>query len=197
MRYSLLLPTAVVAGGLALGCADQQSPAAPAEPAAPSLRAERIAPAFAGLLLGADASNSLLVQIGWETGVTPEDLCVDFNEAINEVGQKGQFVFTPPGGFLAHLSGRDANLVLYQFGEGILTDPCQLIGAPVLGTGTGKFVWQIIDPGPGATAIHATVQGTVDLVSGGQARLLATARVTILPDGTLLFDEERVRLTPL
>jgi hypothetical protein len=25
----------------------------------------------------------------------------------------------------------------------------------------------------------------------------ATAQVTILPDGTLLFDEERVRLTPL
>lgn len=32
---------------------------------------------------------------------------------------------------------------------------------------------------------------------GGQARVLATAQVTILPDGTLLFDEERVRLTPL
>jgi hypothetical protein len=29
------------------------------------------------------------------------------------------------------------------------------------------------------------------------ARVRATARVTILPDGTLLFDEEWVVLTPL
>jgi hypothetical protein len=41
------------------------------------------------------------------------------------------------------------------------------------------------------------VQGIVDLVSGGQARVLGTARVTVLPDGTLLFDEERVTLTPI
>jgi hypothetical protein len=32
---------------------------------------------------------------------------------------------------------------------------------------------------------------------GGQARVFGTARVTFLPDGTLFFDEERVRLTPL
>jgi hypothetical protein len=41
------------------------------------------------------------------------------------------------------------------------------------------------------------VQGIIDLVSGGQARVLATAQVTILPDGTLLFDKEQVRVTPL
>ena len=51
--------------------------------------------------------------------------------------------------------------------------------------------------GPGAVTNHVTAQGTIDLVSGGQARVLGTGRVTILPDGTLLFDEERVSLTPL
>jgi hypothetical protein len=35
------------------------------------------------------------------------------------------------------------------------------------------------------------------LVRGGQARVHATAQVTVLPDGTVLFNEERVRLTPL
>jgi hypothetical protein len=54
-----------------------------------------------------------------------------------------------------------------------------------------------VDGGPGATAIHATVQGIVDPVAGGRARVLATARFTILPDGTRLFDVERVTLTPL
>lgn len=39
--------------------------------------------------------------------------------------------------------------------------------------------------------------GIVDLLDGGQARVLGTARVTVLPDGTLLLDEERVKLTPL
>jgi hypothetical protein len=41
------------------------------------------------------------------------------------------------------------------------------------------------------------VHGIITLVSGGQARVLATAEVTVLPDGAVLFDEERVRLTPL
>jgi hypothetical protein len=37
----------------------------------------------------------------------------------------------------------------------------------------------------------------VELVGGGQARVFGTARVNIKADGTLLFDEERVPLTPI
>jgi hypothetical protein len=41
------------------------------------------------------------------------------------------------------------------------------------------------------------VRGTIDLATGGQARVFGTERITTLPDGTQLFDEVRVRLTPL
>ena len=79
----------------------------------------------------------------------------------------------------------------------IVANACAFAGAPLVGTGTGKFTFNVQDSGPGALVIHATVQGIVDLVAGGQARVFATARVTVLPDATLLFDDEVVRLTPL
>jgi hypothetical protein len=71
------------------------------------------------------------------------------------------------------------------------------LGAPIVGTGTGHFTFLVQAADFGATIIHENVQGTIDLASGGQARVFGVARVTILPDGTQLFDVERVTLTPL
>jgi hypothetical protein len=193
MRCFPLVPMAALAGALVLGCADQQSPTD--DSPAPSLRAERVEVVNA-FQMGGDPSNPLALQVAFDADVTAEDIC-----AGNFTGDQnqgfGHAIFTPSGGLLQHTSGRDVDLVLYQFGGGPVTDGCQLVGAPVLGTGTGKFTFPFeVTPG-GAVVAHVTVQGIVDLVSGGQARVLGTARVTILPDGTLLFDEERVRLTPL
>jgi hypothetical protein len=197
MRRSFLLSTAALAGALALGCADQQSPMAPAaDPSSPSV-VERL-PAFAALQMGGDPSNPLALQAGYLPGVTAEDICADPSARVDTEAQKGQDVFTPSGGLHEHVSGRDVHLVLYQFGGGPVTTQCQLVGAPVLGTGTGNFTWNVNVGGPGGpVVIHLTIHGTIDLVGGGQARVLGTARVLILPDGTLFFDEERVRLTPL
>ena len=49
---------------------------------------------------------------------------------------------------------------------------------------------------------RSTGSSRLEGVAGVRLRLarlgfFGTARVTFLPDGTLLFDEERVRLTPL
>lgn len=196
MRRSHLLPTAALAGALTLGCADQQSPTDLAtDPLTPSLRAERV-PVFSPVLLGGDPSNPLAVQAGYEARFAAQDICPDTGEHVDPNSQ-GQAIFTPAGGVHVSVSARDVHLVVYEFGEGIVTDICQLVGAPVLGTGSGKYSTQLNVSGPGAIVLHITVQGIIDLVSGGQARVLATAQVTILPDGTLLFDEERVKLTPL
>lgn len=196
MRRSLLLPTAALAAALTLGCADQQSPTGlVTEPLAPSLRAEHV-PVFSPVLLGGDPSNPLAVQAGYEAGLKAEDICPDTGEHVDPNSQ-GKAHFTPPGGVHISVSARDVSLVVYDFGEGIVTDVCQLVGAPVLGTGSGKYSTQLNVSGPGATVLHITVHGIIDLVSGGQARVHATAQVTILPDGTLLSDEERVRVTPL
>lgn len=133
--------------------------------------------------------------VGFDPGTTAEDVRADpFGHGNNLIGQ---VILTPQGGALFHVSGKDVSLVVLEFGEGPVTGQCQLVGAPVIATGTGKATSVSLAPRPGAALVaHVTVQGVVDLVSGGQARVLGTARVTVLPDGTLLFDEERVTLNP-
>jgi hypothetical protein len=193
MRCFPLVPMAALAGALVLGCADQQSPTD--DSPAPSLRAERVDIVNA-FQMGGDPSNPLALGVALDADVTAEDICAG-NFTPDQNQGFGQGIFTPSGGVHIHTSGRDVNLVLYQFGGGPVSGPCDLVGSPILGTGTGKFTYSLQVSGPGAVTSHVTVQGTIDLVSGGQARVLGTARVTILPGGTLLFDEERVRLTPL
>jgi hypothetical protein len=192
MRCSFLL---LLGGALVLGCVDQQAPTAPSDQLTPSLRAERV-PVLAPVFLGGDPSNPLAVQAGFEAGLIADDICPDNGEHVDPRAQ-GQGIFTPPGGFVASTSVHDMSLVVYQYGGGIVSNICQLVGAPVLGTGTANYTFELVFTGQGAFVIHQTLQGVIDLVSGGQARVNATVRVTILPDGTLLFDEERVRLTLL
>ena len=195
MRYSLLLPAAALAGALTLGCSDQPRPTEPVDPFAPSFRAERFIN-FSNLFMGGDPSNPLALMVGFDPGTTPEDVCDDpFGQGQNLIGQ---VIFLPQGGVQLRVSGKDINLVVLEFGEGPVAGQCDLVGAPMIATGTGKATFESLAPKPGAALVaHVTVQGVVDLVSGGQARVFGTARVTILPDGTLLFDVERVRLTPL
>jgi hypothetical protein len=195
MPRSLLFSTITITGSLVLGCADPRSPTAPTDQPAASLSAEQV-PVFSPVLLGGDPGNPLAVQAGYEAGLTAEDICPDNGEHVDPNSQ-GQAIFPPSGGFRINVSARDVSVVVYDFGDGIVTNICQLAGAPILGTGSGKYSTQFIVTGSGATVLHITLQGIIDLASGGRARVLATAQVTILPDGTLLFDEERVRLTPV
>jgi hypothetical protein len=192
MRYSLYRPVVALAGAILFGCGEAASPSAPADSAAPSFRAEHSI-VLNAIYLGGDPSSPLVVGVGFEAGVTPQDVC-DGNGGIPE--GLGKEVRTPAGGSHSHSSGKDMHIDVFAFGEGS-GDPCAFAQAPLVGTGTGKFAVNFQDSGPGALVIHATVQGIVDLVAGGQARVFATARVTVLPDDTLLFDDEVVRLTPL
>jgi hypothetical protein len=145
-------------------------------------------------VLGGDPSNPLAVQVGFDADLTLEDICSGNFGIPNGLGQ---LIITPSGRALLHGSGRGVNVVVNQFGGGPVSDACQLVGSPVLGTGTGNFTYQLLGTGRGSFVAHIVVHGVVDLVSGGQARLFASARVRVLPSGRLLFDEERVRLTPL
>ena len=190
MRRLHLTPT-LVGTALLLACIEQSTPT---DSDVPSFRTEHLVHMNA-FQMGGYPSNPLALQVGFEAGTTAEDVCEDpFGHG--NTGE-GPLIVTPHGGFHTHTSDRDANLVVYEFAGGPVTQPCQLVGAPVVATGTGKFTYKESFSGRGAYVIHITVQGTVDLVDGGQARLWANARVTILPDGSLLLDEERVRLTPL
>jgi hypothetical protein len=194
MRVPLVF-TAVLACALVLGCGDPPRSTAPSDSYEPSLGAQKFVN-FSNLVIGGDPSNPLALMIGFDAGTTPEQACDDpGGHGLNLIGQ---VIFLPQGGVQLQVSGKSINLVVLEFGGGPVTDVCQLTDAPVIATGTGKATFEALAPKPGAAfAAHITVQGIVDLVSGGQARVLGTARVTVLPDGTLLFDEERVTLTPI
>ena len=186
---------ATLVSSLLLACAGAPDATAPAEPAPPSLGAERVVVVNA-FQMGGDPSNPLALQVAFDADLTAQDICTG-NFSPDQNQGSGQAILTPSGGLLQHSSGREVDLVLYQFGEGPVTGPCDLVGAPVLGIGTGKFTFPFVVAPGGTIVAHVTVQGTVALLSGGHVRVLGTARVTVLPDGTLLFDEERVVLTPL
>jgi hypothetical protein len=147
------------------------------------------------VVLGGVPSNPFAVQAGFGAGTTAEDVCN--GAGVETAGQKGQDIFTPAGGFEEHVRAVDVNIVVYEFSAGPVTGPCQLVGAPVVGTGTGEFTTTSHFHSSGSLVIHWTIHGTIDLVSGGQARLLAKAQVVVRPDGTLVLDNEPVSLTPL
>jgi hypothetical protein len=195
MRPAQLASALMTVLAAAIGCTDQTSPSASDSPAS-SLGAVRL-PAFNTFELGGDPRDGLAILVGYEAGVTAEDVCANPGEGILFEGQKGQDVFTPTGGFHEHVSASNANLIVYQFAEGPISGPCQVPGAPIVGIGTASFTENTEILSSGAVVLHFTVHGTIDLVSGGQSRVLATARVVVRPDGTLQFDEERVILTPL
>ena len=177
-----------LAGVILLGCGEAAGPSAPADPPVPSFGAEHYT-ILNAIYLGGVPSNPLVVGAGFAAGITPQDVC-DGNGGIPEGEAKG--VLPPPGGDHQHTFARDVHIDVFAFGGG--TDPCALAGAPIVATGTGKFTFNVQVNARGGAVLHATVQGIVDLVAGGQARLFGTARVRVLPDGTLKFDEETVRL---
>jgi len=180
---------AMLTGVLLLGCGE--TPSAPEDQSQPSFRAQHFT-LLNAIYLGGDPSNPLVVGAGFEEGVTPQDVC-DGNGGLPQGA--GKAVVTPSGANNSHTLGRDVHIDVFAFGGGS-GNPCDFADAPLVASGTGKFTFNVEAKASGAAIIHATVHGIVDLVSGGQARLFASARVNIRPDGTLLFDDEVVRLTP-
>jgi hypothetical protein len=65
MHRSLLLPTAALAGALALGCADQPTPSEPAELSQPSFRTEQNPEGPGALVLrGQPAGAPIVAEMG-------------------------------------------------------------------------------------------------------------------------------------
>ena len=164
--------------------------------AQPSTRAQLIR-TDVGIAFGGDPSSPFVVMAGYDVGVTPAQLCAT-GTAPNHPNSSALIVLPPSGAFLAGASGgRDVPVLVFQYGGGIVTSHCDYAAAPLVAAGTGKFHFSLLASRSGNVVQHYTVQGILQLVTGGEARLLATARVHERSDGTLLFDVEQIRLTPL
>jgi hypothetical protein len=86
---------------------------------------------------------------------------------------------------------------VFEYQGPFVTDFCQLLGKAVVASGTANFHAPFLFTPGGALSAAAVVRGTVDLVSGGQARLFGRAHTVVRADGSLVFDHEVVTLTPL
>jgi len=199
IRLTLII--AVTAG---LGCSEGDSVTGPGAINPPNsflyamtaaLRATVGPNAFITAFGGAPGS-SFAILVGTEGSV--ENVCA---AAAPPSPQNGIIIETPSGKIPSHAVSRNAPVRVYEH-PGVFTGFCDLAGDPLVASGRVVFnqtVNQFTGPGtgPGSFALQVTVQGVVDLVAGGQARLHAAARVEIRPDGTLVKDQELVTLTPL
>lgn len=195
---------------LTTACADHATPTAPAGPSitAPPDHASADGATIDrslfpyGFLGGGDPRDGLRFFAGPVDPVAAVALkCPDASViAPISPGARTQTVTTPSGRIQVGAYNQQTHIAVWQYGAGLVTDPCQLVGAPVVATGVVQYKLEIANDGgagTGAFVLHVNAVGVVDLTSGGQARLHATARILIRPDGTLQFDEERVSLTPI
>ena len=146
--------------------------------------------------IGPDPQSGLLLEAGFDAPFTALN-CTDLASFPLSLTQ--QHVFTPSGHFHTTTLPQDVSVDVFLL-EGGFTDFCQLIDAPVVATGTASVrVTEAYgaDDGSGATTINFTVNGVLDLTSGGRARVLGTAHIVIRPDGSLVRLSETIRLTPL
>jgi hypothetical protein len=149
-----------------------------------------------GVLSG--PNDTLAVAVGFEEPFA--DHCADL-ESPAQPGS-AQIVSTPVGGKHLTMSGHGLSLVVFAFAGSAMDYCADLVGAPVVATGTANFTLSSNDlvlggHGPGADQVRVTIHGVVNLVSGGQARLFATTQVLFRPDGSFLFDRAQISLRPL
>jgi hypothetical protein len=150
-------------------------------------------------LLGGGPPTNLALSVGSETSI--DDFCADPTAIVfSEV--QSIAVFTPSRKVPYHASTHDAFVQVFEYSPGIVTHPCDLVGAPLVASGRVFFSQtfnQLTGPGsgPGSFAVNATVHGIVELTEGGLARLHGSWRFVIRPDGTLVKDQEPVTLKPI
>jgi hypothetical protein len=204
MRSTRVLPSApLIAFALLVGCGGPDHVTTPSDanatrseptPAASQSGAEVIKDWILITVLASGAPTNLALAVGFEDLATE---CAGGQVIVSP--QRGQAVFTPSGKGQLHTFTREAFVQVFDY-SAPLTDFCDPAGAPVVASGTVTFsqvVHEVPEGAPGAFSLHVTVQGTVDLTSGGQARLSALAQAVVRPDGTLVLDRATVRLTPI
>jgi hypothetical protein len=205
MRYSVLAPTAVLSGTLALGCVEQQSPTPPVgnSPASPTFVQTEQQSGGAiiergTLLVGfwfSDPERGLTTLIGVPaSGISDLSACggTEEPEPFEVFG-----VIRPTGAHKFLLKSREVSVAVWQFTTGpTLEDLCGVLGtnAPyAVGTARARYVDNDlelpIEPGANSASLHA--QGTVTVVATGEElQYQAVSHGVIPPGGT--FEDQRL-----
>jgi hypothetical protein len=196
---TLLLPMILLAS-----CTDSGQVTAPAEthkpnfdpgahtPTSPGPIVER--PGFpAALFMSEDPATSLSLIAGADVSI--EQACADPQNLV--APGISQAVFPPPGGVHFIYTG-EVTVQVFQVTGDAPQGFCDLVGEPLVASGTATFRARVSATARGTLALHVDVEGVLDLTSGGQVRLSALGQTVFRPsDGALVLDRSRITLTPL
>jgi hypothetical protein len=175
---------------LLVGCTDGTGvPTDQGPHAKPDMNGAEVIPSDVSFMV---TNATLAILVGMNGDVTPADVCA--GNVTNSPNSHALVVLPPPGGFLAgHGHGQDVPILVYEY----TGDLCDGVGETLIASGTGSFEISTIAPINGNFMGAGAVRATLDLVSGGQARLFIQGPTYILADGSVKFDKTRIIFTPL
>jgi hypothetical protein len=198
-RSFLVVSTAALAGAFVLGCADQPSPTAIADPPTPSFRATVIRGTEPFGFAFDDGRQILFI------GLSVEDLtsifCTGTDFDVDEIS--GFHLLRPDGSLKEHFKGDETVVVV----DGAAFDQsfCQEPSAVPTFTGTARVVLNDNDffvTGNRANASMLHVTGTVTDESGQLYHLVASSQQVLAPghpapDVVVQHSGIKIRLTPI
>jgi hypothetical protein len=194
MRYSLLIPTAVLAGALAFGCADSRSPTGVAAgPTGPAFSVDRGTQPFGF----AFADDRFVLFLGLTIENVTTAVCVGGQVDVEEL--QALTVTRPNDGSLKTLQRGTLTLVAIE-----LSDVPDFCADPTLAfVGSGEVLYtdnDVFVSGNRANASQIQVNGTVTDASG-QAYNLTAINVTVRAPGEdpddILNQNTKIKLNPI
>jgi hypothetical protein len=210
MHCSPLLPVALLAGALVLGCDQQSVPVEPASSPQPSLRTGQ-SPEGPGAqvirfgfdFFGAGPDTALGVPLAFTVGLVspladfpfpPELGCGGTGPVISDGKRAIQLVFAPGDKFHELIRVRQATIVLYETSS---PDICDWATAPVFGRGRANITQITLSRTPSTLVRGFKLQGIVELTSGGRARIWNTFQGHLDEDGTVRVHVDHFGLKPI
>jgi hypothetical protein len=191
MHRPFILPAAVLASALVLGCGDQLDPSEPAKQSPPSFRAEVIRFPF-DFVSTTDPNVGLSLTIGIASPLADHPDCGGTGPVITDGKRVVQLVFTAAGSVHQFVRATKATIVLY---ESTAFDFCDWTTAPVFARGRANLTFNILDKTRDVVGLK--IQGIVELTSGGRAHVLNTAQVHVEEDGTVTVHQDRLVVKPI
>ena len=211
-HHAMRIAACTLVWGAAAACSDARGPAGPAPLPPPEAARPARGGASGGAVVdrnlapyghfGRDPETGLVIFVGPADPVAGAALKCPDPRVIAPIPPETriQTITTPSGRVMRHGYNDAAPIAVWAYPAGPVTSFCQVVGAPLVATGTVRYDSQQSVPpgdGPGAFVAHFKANGVVDLVAGGQARLQLNAMQVFGPDGTLVREETRITLTPL
>jgi hypothetical protein len=199
MRRDFILPAAVLAGALALGCDDQPLPTASAEPAAPSFHAAITRDREQLLFRISDGRRIVFVSAG------VEDLaglfCTGADFDLDEID--ASHLLRPDGSFKEQFKGNVRVVVVAE--AAFDRSFCRAPSAVPTFTGTARFTLNDNDlfvTGHRADASMLHVTGTVSDERGQRYHLVASSQQVLAPhhpppDVVVRHSKVKIQLTPI